>query len=224
MQPMEVEYFGQTAHAGAAPWEGTNALDAAFLAYSNISVLRQQMKPDLRVHGVVEGKEWAPNVIPDYAKMRYIARAATNADLIEFVKRLKRCFEAAALATDCKINLTLGVRYYDLHQNPVLAKEFADIVGTQYGVLTNEITSTASTDFGNVSYNLPSLHPVFAIPTEPCGGNHTIAYARAAATQEAHDATIVTTKGLAATGFRVIYDAAFFQEVKEAFDAQRTTT
>jgi hypothetical protein len=106
--------------------------------------------------------------------------------------------------------------------------------------------------------DLPSLHPVFgqcssilgqfivdslltAIPTEPCGGNHTIAYARAAATQEAHDATIVTTKGLAATGFRVIYDAAFFQEVgslayfvghfllmsfqvKEAFDAQRMTT
>jgi hypothetical protein len=149
MQPMEVEYFGQTyglsmqsmisfdlsiqgPRGGRAmvrhlhlnshllgctclnDREGTNALDAAFLAYSNISVLRQQMKPDLRVHGVVEGKEWAPNgvllfeiskllsvinhtghlsVIPDYAKMRYIARAPTNADLIEFVKRLKRCFE-----------------------------------------------------------------------------------------------------------------------------------
>lgn len=77
-----------SAHAAAAPWEGINALDAAFLAYSSISVLRQQMKPTHRVHGIVEGKDWAPNgevsvgfrkmdidtinlVIPDYAKMRY---------------------------------------------------------------------------------------------------------------------------------------------------------
>jgi metal-dependent amidase/aminoacylase/carboxypeptidase family protein len=94
--------------------EGTNALDAAFLAYANISVLRQQLKPDHRVHGIVEGKTWAPNglllfemltlfpvinhidyssVIPDYAKMRYIARTPVNADLDDFVKRLKACFE-----------------------------------------------------------------------------------------------------------------------------------
>jgi len=212
MQPIEVEYFGQAAHAGATPWEGTNALDAAFLAYSNISVLRQQMKPDYRVHGVVEGKTWSPNVIPDYAKMRYIARAPVNADLVEFVKRLKACFEAAALATGCNIKLTLGTLYCDLRQNAVLANEFADIARS-YGISMGDAPVTASTDFGNVSYELPSLHPLYAIPTEPHGGNHTIAYTRAAATQEAHDATILVTKGLAATGFRILHDAVFFRQV-----------
>ncbi|KAF8235649.1 amidohydrolase, partial [Tricholoma matsutake] len=213
MQPIEVEYFGQTAHAGAAPWEGINALDAAFLAYSNISVLRQQMKPDHRVHGIVQGKEWAPNVIPDYAKLRYIARANVIADLLDFVKRLRACFEAAAHATGCKINLTLGIMYYDLRQNAVLANEFTDIVGSHYGLSTADVPVTASTDFGNVSYEMPSFHPLYAIPTEPRGGNHTIAFTRAAATQEAHDATMVVTKGLAALGFRVLHDAAFFQQV-----------
>lgn len=80
VQSIQVEYFGHTsvyfisqpvltkgahrtfsAHASAAPWDAINALDAAFLAYSNVSVLRQQMKPDHRVHGIVEGKDWAPN-------------------------------------------------------------------------------------------------------------------------------------------------------------------
>lgn len=50
-----------SAHASAAPWEGQNALDAAFLAYSAVSVLRQQIRPDHRVHGIVEGRNWAPN-------------------------------------------------------------------------------------------------------------------------------------------------------------------
>ncbi|KAG1767822.1 hypothetical protein EDD22DRAFT_949874 [Suillus occidentalis] len=56
-----VEYQGHTAHAGLSPWEGQNALDAAVLAYNNISLLRQQIKPTHRVHGIFEGKDWAPN-------------------------------------------------------------------------------------------------------------------------------------------------------------------
>jgi len=59
--PSERAHQKSSAHASAAPWEAVNALDAAFLAYSNVSVLRQQMKPDHRVHGIVEGKNWAPN-------------------------------------------------------------------------------------------------------------------------------------------------------------------
>ncbi|KAG8702879.1 hypothetical protein FRC08_003194 [Ceratobasidium sp. 394] len=71
IQIFSVEYHGQTAHAGAAPWEGKNALDAAFIAYAAISALRQQIHPAMRVHGMIEGRDWAPNIIQDYAKMTY---------------------------------------------------------------------------------------------------------------------------------------------------------
>jgi metal-dependent amidase/aminoacylase/carboxypeptidase family protein len=65
MVRLQVDYTGKTAHAGLSPWEGKNALDAAVLAYTNIGLLRQQIKPTHRVHGVFGGKDWAPNVIPD---------------------------------------------------------------------------------------------------------------------------------------------------------------
>ncbi|KAF9561210.1 amidohydrolase [Agrocybe pediades] len=223
MQSLKVEYFGHSAHAGSAPWEGTNALDAAFIAYSSISMLRQQMKPDHRVHGIVEGKNWAANVIPDYAHMRWIARAPTSADLIPFVKRVQNCLQAAALATGCKIKLTREYTYFDLHQNPVLAQGFADIVGSRYGLATTTQNTSASTDFGNVTYALPALHPAFAIPTQPNGGNHTAAFADAARGEAAHVAVMTVTKGLALTGYRVLTDSQFFSRVQASFEQSKLT-
>ncbi|KAJ7442270.1 hypothetical protein FB451DRAFT_1297611 [Mycena latifolia] len=217
-QDIEVEYAGRSAHAGAAPWEGTNALDAAFLAYSGISLLRQQMRPDHRVHGIIEGnQDWAPNVIPDYAKMHWLVRAPTSDTLVAFVERVKRCFEAAALATSCEMKMKLALPYFDLNQNEVLGQEFSDVVQRKYGMITNSAAGSASTDFGNVSYTLPALHPGFAIPTEPNGGNHTIGFTKASASQAAHDATMVVTKGLAHTGFRALRDDDFFKRVKASF-------
>ncbi|KAF8159514.1 hypothetical protein B0H34DRAFT_782235 [Crassisporium funariophilum] len=218
MQSITVEYFGHSAHAGGAPWEGTNALDAAFLAYSGVSMLRQQMKPDHRVHGIVQGKDWQPNVIPDYTKMNWLARAPTSEELIPFVERVQNCLKAAALATSCRLEIKLDSAYFDLHQNTVLAQDFADIVGSRYGLLTLTTGTTASTDFGNVSYALPALHPSFAIPTEPQGGNHTAAFAKAAISEAAHEATIVISKGLALTGYRVLCDLDFFNKVRASFE------
>ncbi|OBZ71071.1 Peptidase M20 domain-containing protein 2 [Grifola frondosa] len=222
-QPIEVEYFGHGAHAAASPWEAQNALDAAFLAYAGISALRQQMKPTHRVHGVVSGRDWAPNVIPDYAKMRYIVRAPTWGELETLRGRVKACFEAAAHATACKIEIKLGVGYFDLRQNGVLGQEYANFVEERYGMTAEVVTEgmRASTDFGNVTYALPAIHPSFAIPTEPNGGNHTPQFARAAATPEAHAAALTVAKGLAAVGMRVLDDGQFARAVKKAFEDAR---
>ncbi|KAG6336463.1 hypothetical protein ID866_2634 [Astraeus odoratus] len=122
MQSLEAEFFGHPAHAGNAPWDGTNALDAAFLAYSSIAVLRQQIKPDHRVHGMVKGCDSAPNVIPDYVKMRWTVRAPTKGQLMVLLERVKACFEGAALATSCRLKITTDIPYHDLHQNSALGK------------------------------------------------------------------------------------------------------
>ncbi|KAJ6581541.1 hypothetical protein B0H19DRAFT_1115758 [Mycena capillaripes] len=222
--PVVSALFGLLRHPPLTPFfcrrEGTNALDAAFLAYSSISVLRQQIRPDHRVHGVIEGnQDWLPNVIPDYAKMHWLVRAPTSTDLTAFVERVKHCFQAAALATSCEIKLEFERPYLDLNQNDVLGQEFSDVVMKRYGMITNRLSGSASTDFGNVSYALPALHPGFAIPTEPNGGNHTIGFTKAAASHSAHDAALLVTKGLAHTGFRALRDDDFFKQVKASFSS-----
>ncbi|CAG7847005.1 Peptidase M20 domain-containing protein 2 AltName: Full=Aminoacylase-1-like protein 2 [Serendipita indica DSM 11827] len=220
---IEVEYFGHTAHASAAPWEGQNALDAAFLAYSSVSVLRQQIKPTHRVHGIVEGRDWAPNIIPDYAKMRWLVRAPSAAEVDILRERVINCFKGAALSTGCKMELKVDRTMFDLRQNSVLSSEYHNVSQSQYGVGPNSMEGAigGSTDFGNVTYELPSLHPSFSIPTEPNGGNHTIGFTRAARTEKAHECTLKVAKALTQVGMRAIIDEEFLSQVKEAFNPNR---
>ncbi|KAI0364207.1 hypothetical protein BV20DRAFT_956760 [Pilatotrama ljubarskyi] len=211
-QRIDVEFLGHTAHAALSPWEGQNALDAAVLAYTNIAVLRQQLKPTHRVHGVFEGKDWTPNIIPDYAKMVWYVRAPTRPEVDAAVKRISACFEGAALATGCRVKVEMGNATYELRQNKALSDEFGDVFTQTVGPIDHEYgISHASTDFGNVTYALPALHPSFAIPTR--GGNHTIAFTEAAATKEAHRACMCISLVLAAVGLRVLTDDAFFDNV-----------
>jgi len=218
-QPLDVEFFGHGAHAAWAPWEAQNALDAAFLAYSSVSVLRQQIKPTHRVHGIVSGRDWAPNIIPDYAKMRWIVRAPTWDEVEVLRKRVLACFEAAATATGCKVEISNGVGYYDLRQNTVLGAEFAHVMKSCCAVdVRADGGMSASTDFGNITYELPALHPSYAIPTKPNGANHTPQFTESAGTAEAHSATLAVTKGLAGATFRVLDDADFAAKVKKAWE------
>ncbi|KAJ8489872.1 hypothetical protein ONZ51_g2665 [Trametes cubensis] len=216
-QRIDVEFTGHTAHAALSPWEGQNALDAAVLAYTNISVLRQQLKPTHRVHGIFEGKDWTPNIIPDYSKMIWYVRAPTRTEVDIAVKRISACFEGAALATGCQVKVELGNSTFELRQNKALSDEFADVFSKTVGSVDYEYgISHASTDFGNVTYALPALHPSFAIPTS--GGNHTIAFTEAAASKDAHAACLKASQILAAVGMRLLTDDNFFKKVRDTFD------
>ncbi|KAG9128250.1 hypothetical protein FRC07_002209 [Ceratobasidium sp. 392] len=212
LQSFSVEYHGHTAHAGAAPWEGKNALDAAFLAYAAVSALRQQIHPTMRVHGMIEGRDWAPNIIQDYAKMTYYVRAPSWEQVVALRTRVNRCFEAGALATSCTMSIKDLDSIKDLQQNPILSNDFAAVMSARYGRPFLQDTSTsASTDFGNVTYELPSIHPGFSIPTVINGGNHTPPFTAAARTKEAHENAMAVSKGLATVGLRVLLDEGFCQ-------------
>ena len=94
-----VTYTGQSAHAAAFPWEGINALDAAVSAYNNVSMLRQQMKPTWRVHGIFTEAGVKPNIIPERAQLQFYVRAPTKGDLDTLTNKIHACFDAAAQAT-----------------------------------------------------------------------------------------------------------------------------
>ncbi|OJA16518.1 hypothetical protein AZE42_00614 [Rhizopogon vesiculosus] len=235
-----VEYEGHTAHAGLCPWEGQNALDAAVLAYNNVSLLRQQIKPTHRVQGVFEGKYWNPGFIPDHAIMRWLVRAPTTAEMEDTRKRIIACFElvfnidnplikrrhpffrGAAIASGCKVKVTVGSTCNEIRQNKALGDELADVVLKRYGAMDDNCDIMgASTDFGNISYVMPGLHPSFSIPTVPGGGNHTPGFTEAARSEVSHDACLVVSKALAAVGMRVLTDETFFHNVKDAFEEDK---
>ncbi|KAI0050285.1 hypothetical protein FA95DRAFT_1487564 [Auriscalpium vulgare] len=222
LQRFEVEYRGHTAHAALSPWQGQNALDAAVAAYTNVALLRQQIKPSHRVHGVFKGNDWAANIIPDNSSMLWYARAPTLAEVEAVEPRVRGCFEAASLATGCKVEITVpepGVKIADIRQNKALGHTFAQTWRNKTGPIDYEWgIASASTDFGNITYALPSIHPGFSIPTVPDGGNHTRAFTAAAATPEAHQATLEVSKALGLTCARVLLDDDFFEEVKATFE------
>ncbi|KAF8479564.1 amidohydrolase [Russula ochroleuca] len=217
LQTLSVEYFGQPAHAGYAPWDGVNALDAAFVAYAGISALRQQIRPEQRVHGVISGRDWTPNVIPDYAKMSWSVRADAWGAVEPLRERVMNCLESGASATGCRHQVVLGERYLDLRQNPVLAEDMALAAQRCYGIPSywTEQPASASTDF----VPLPALHPIFNIPTPDDAKNHTRGFAQGARTEAAHTAALRTAALLARTGFRVHADAAFCARVRAAYEA-----
>ncbi|KAF7969657.1 hypothetical protein HWV62_26698 [Athelia sp. TMB] len=208
-----VEYSGHSAHAALSPWEGQNALDAAVMAYTNISVLRQQLKPTHRVHGIFSGQDWAVNIIPDNSKMTWVVRGPTVTEANETYARVHRCFEAAALATGCTMKVTPITASFDIRQNVALGDELAAIVNARYGVIDYEWgIKSASTDFGRVGYEMPSLHPGFSIPTVKDGGNHTHAFTDAAVTADSHEACLRVSKALAGVGMRALTDEDFVKK------------
>jgi metal-dependent amidase/aminoacylase/carboxypeptidase family protein len=105
-QYLSAEFRGKNAHAGANPWKGINALDSAVAAYNNISLLRQQIEPEERIHNVMLESEKTVNVIPAYAKAAYQARSPRLAGLKKLTERVVNCINAAALATGTEVEIT----------------------------------------------------------------------------------------------------------------------
>jgi amidohydrolase len=143
-------FHGKNAHAGMNPWDGVNALDALVCAYNNISVLRQQMRPDERVHGCVVEAPKVNNVIPDMTKLNYSVRSATMDGCRKLGDKVVACFNAAALATGCTVEISEEAMYADLRVNKTLCEQYAS-KASRYGeriLPTSEEPFAGSTDQG----------------------------------------------------------------------------
>ncbi|EMP32761.1 Peptidase M20 domain-containing protein 2 [Chelonia mydas] len=216
-----VKYYGKASHAAAYPWEGINALDAAVLAYNNLSVLRQQMKPTWRVHGIIKNGGVKPNIIPSYTELEFYLRAPSLKDLAILTERAENCFKAAAVATECKTHWKYCNRGYDFFENSLLRDKVKNnlvvirkqLQTVEHHCWTQETSS--STDFGNVTYVVPGIHPYFYIGSDAL--NHTEPYTTASGSQEAQFYTLRAAKALAMTALDVIFKPDLLEKVREDF-------
>ena len=221
LHELEVEFHGKNAHAAAFPWEGINALDAFVLAYNGIAALRQQLEPDTRVHGIVTDGGAKPNIIPDHTAADFYLRARDNTKLAMLKERVLACFTGAAQSTGCRLeHRWVGHPYYNMATNDPLAETYVAHIGALGITLPPKgVGPTAgSTDMGNVSHVVPSIHPMFAIETD--GGNHTPEFTAAAATSGAHEAMLTAATAMAMTAHELFTDPVRLQQARSSFEAQ----
>jgi amidohydrolase len=222
---VEVEYKGRAAHASAFPHRGINALDAMVTAYSAVAQLRQHIRPSERIHGVITDGGQAPNIVPERAAGLFYIRAATMPRLEQLKKRVHGCFRAGAEATGAELRVRdIGEDYADMWTNQPLAATYAanaERVGRSLVALTGDAAGVAgSTDMGNVSKLLPSIHPMIAI-SPPHVPLHSAEFARWAASEQGERAVVDGAKMLAMTAIDVLCDSDLRASMRAAFAAER---
>ena len=220
---VSIEFFGKAAHAAAIPDEGINALEAMILTYNGINALRQHLRDDARVHGVITHGGDAPNIVPDYTEARFYVRAADTPYATEVLEKVRACAEGAARATGARLEFKeYAPRYDNMMSNPRLA----DLVEANMATLGIEVSPPASdermgsSDMGNVSQVVPSLHPYIAIGPEEMGG-HTVEFCQAAASPAGHEGLINAAKAMAMTAVDLLAVPANVSEAREAFEEQK---
>jgi amidohydrolase len=212
------EYAGKAAHAAADPWAGVNALDACIQTFNAISMLRQQVRPDCRIHGIIENGGAAANIIPEYAKATFYVRAPRLETMWELHRRVVACAEGAARATGATLSVTQHEMVYEpLKRNQTLLDLFAANM-REAGLVEGEPMPDrlGSSDVGNVSQVLPTIQPMVAIV--PTGmAIHTREFAEAAVGSLARAGMLAAAKTMAMTTYDLLADPARVPAAKEEF-------
>jgi amidohydrolase len=166
---LNFEFFGKPAHSALDPFNGVNALNAVIQLFTGIDALRQHIHMESRIHGIITHGGDAANVVPKYAAARISIRSTSRDYLHELVEKVSNIGRGAALATGCEVKIEQGREIYDFRPSYVIGRVFQDNmkeVGLEIPV-AREGRTMASNDFGNVSYEVPSISAYFAISTDP---------------------------------------------------------
>ena len=214
------EFTGKAAHASADPWEGVNALDAVIQTFNNVSMLRQQMRPDARVHGIVTSGGAAPNIIPEFAAATFYVRAATLDYLATLRTRVVACAEGAAAATGTALKVVdYDNTYEPMKRNQALADAFRanmQRVGVPESPEMKE--RLGSSDVGNVSQVLPTIQPYVRIAPDGTPW-HSRAFEEAAVSPLAREGLLAAAKVMAMTTLDLLADPPLLARARQEFRA-----
>jgi amidohydrolase len=163
------DYHGEAAHAAAFPHKGRNALDAAVLGYNAVAALRQHIRPDERIHGIFTHGGDKPNIVPKHARTNWYVRSPTLKTLEKLKPRVLAALEGGAMAAGCTCTIEWDdPAYADMLDNGPIGAAYAANASTYTGRTLQDPSTTGfpvvgSTDMGNVSYLVPSIHPMIAV-------------------------------------------------------------
>ncbi|MFZ9628678.1 MAG: M20 family metallopeptidase [Ilumatobacteraceae bacterium] len=223
IQTIDVQYHGLAAHAAAAPWQGRNALDAAVLGYMSLAQMRQHIRPDERIHGIFTKAGDKANIVPAEAAMDWYVRSGTMVGLEALKQRVFTALESAAAACGCTMtHHWVENPYADMIDNgPMVSSYVANAAATGRTVADPRAVGKVvmgSTDMGNVSYLVPSIHPM--IQVAPDGVPiHSAEFARYAAADEGDRAVVDGAKAMAMT----VVDLWASAELRAAVSAEFAT-
>jgi amidohydrolase len=203
---VKAEFFGQAAHASSWPWRGVNALNAVIALFNALDALRQQIRPDARVHGVItKGGEQA-NIIPEYTSAEFYLRATTVPYCEELLRRFNAAAEGAAAATGCRVQVTADPTVHEpMKANPAMAAVFrANLEYIDFPEDPDDgQAGYGSTDCGNVSQRLPTIHPYIRISPDGVPG-HSREFAQWARSPLARAGMVAGAKALALTALELL--------------------
>jgi amidohydrolase len=214
---LAIRYTGVESHASAAPERGRNAADAATVAQVSLGLLRQHLRRGQQLHGMISVGGSAPNIVAGHSELLYYLRARDEASLIDLSERADGCFAAGAMAAGCTYEVaTVSPTYLELRHDPrLLAAYRAAIIDLGREVLppsTEGVRPLGSTDMGNISHKLPSIHPLIGIDSNGAR-THEVEFAAAAASASADQAVVDGAIALARTAASAALDPGWRDEL-----------
>ncbi|ALM57606.1 metal-dependent amidase [Staphylococcus sp. OJ82] len=214
---LDIKFYGKSTHASENADEARNALDAMISYFNGIAQLRQHIKRRQRVHGVILDGGKAANIIPDFTHARFYTRATSRKELDVLTERVGQIAKGAALQTDCDFEfgpIQNGVN--EFIKTSKLDDLFAKYATEMGEAVIDDDFGYGSTDTGNVSHCIPTIHPHIKIGSRNLVG-HTHRFREAAGSTHGDQALIRGAKILALMGQELIENKPLFEEIIEQY-------
>lgn len=213
-------FHGKASHASAAPWEGKNAWNGAQLMFHATDMLRQHIKPELQIHGIIRNGGEAPNIVPELVTAEFYMRAYDRDVLQDLVNKIEDCAKGAAIATQTTYEIEPTAATYDnLKSNPTGDSSLEEVFG-ELELPLNEYTggTFGSSDCGNVSYVCPTFHPCLQVVDHGVA-IHTREFADCMKTERAYEGLEKGAKIIALQIAKIFSDEDRINGMKRDFEA-----
>ena len=217
---VRIEFAGKPAHASGCPEKGINALDAVIQTFNGINALRQHIKDGARIHGIIRHGGVKPNIVPEYAAAEFYVRALESDYRDELLVKVRRCAEGAALATGATLTWSeVGHAYMAMKPNRALGDVFTrHLASLGEPLRLPEDNALGSTDMGDVSQVVPSVHAYIKIAEEDVAG-HSREFTEASGSERGQEVMLIAAKAMAMTALDVLTQVGLTERLWEEFRA-----
>ncbi|MFQ5432085.1 MAG: M20 family metallopeptidase [Nitrospinota bacterium] len=216
---LDFHYYGKASHAAAYPDKGINALDAVIALFNSVNAMRQQTPDFARVHGIITSGGDAPNIIPEQASARFMVRGLTMPEFRVMLKKVTDCAKGAARATGCRLKIVKNPLAYEPFEpsralGAIFSRYMQRVRLKESGA--GETDGMGSSDVGNLSQVVPTLHPEYAVGGEDTV-NHSREFLKAVVSKKGEAAMIKAATAAAATAAELFTNPSAVRVVKKEF-------